>query len=295
MAEVLSTARRRELGAELRRIREHSGLNGVDMAWRLGWDPSMLSRAETGKRGITNVEIASYTGLCGVAGNQLAELLKLAEEPDAHRIKPLGGRLPDELRTLIFHEQTAIEIESYQPIYLPGVTQTEDYIRALFLEGDHLDAADIESRVQARLSRRIILTRQQPVRCFFYVHENALRVPIGNAQVMYEQMLHLLFLGGRPQCAIRVVPIAAGSRGLAAGSFQVFSYSEGWPVICAEHETTSDFLESREDLLGYREVLNRVANVALDEARSRELIEGLASDYERQGAVDATGMAEEQL
>src|ERR1700754_4591599 len=106
MAEVLSTARRRELGAELRRIRDHSGLNGVDMAWRLGWDPSMLSRAETGKRGITNVEIASYTGLCGVAGDQLAELLKLAEEPAAHRIKPDGGKLPEQLRTLIFHEET---------------------------------------------------------------------------------------------------------------------------------------------------------------------------------------------
>ncbi|HVV18226.1 MAG TPA: helix-turn-helix transcriptional regulator [Pseudonocardiaceae bacterium] len=50
MTELVSTARRRELGAELRRLRELRGMNGLDMAHRLEWTPSMVSRAETGKR-----------------------------------------------------------------------------------------------------------------------------------------------------------------------------------------------------------------------------------------------------
>jgi transcriptional regulator with XRE-family HTH domain len=294
MSGFVSTARRRELGAELRSIREGRGYNGLDMATRLGWAPSMVSRAETGKRPMTRIEVATYTALCGIAGPRLAELLSLADEPDDYRLKPHGGRLPDELRTLIFHESTARDIEIYEPIYIPGITQTEDYARALFQETGILDPADIENRVQVRMSRRQVLTKVSPAQCTLYVHENTLRAPIGGPLVMHEQMLHLLFQGTRPQCSIRVIPLSAGGRGLAAGSFHIFGYTDGPPVVYVEHETTSDFLESPTDLEGYRTVLKRVASVALDEAQSRELIAWLASDYERQGAArhgDARGRA----
>jgi hypothetical protein len=204
--------------------------------------------------------------------------------------------IPDELRTLIFHEQTANSIEIYEPIFVPGLMQTEDYIRALFDETGLLAPADIDGRVGIRLARRSILTRIYPTQCAFYVHENALRMPVGDPQVMHEQMLHLLFQGSRPQCSVRVVPISAGGRGAAMGSFHIFSYAEGAPVVYLEHETTSDFLESREDLDIYRASLKRVADAALDEAQSRDLIGRIASDYEQGAARDATGgLAQEQL
>jgi transcriptional regulator with XRE-family HTH domain len=302
MSDYVSTARRRELGAALRRIRERRGLNGVDMATKLGWAPSMVSRAEKGKRALTLVEVATYTGLCNVAGQEQAELLDLAVEPDDYRIKPHDGQMPDELRTLVFHEQTASSIEVFEPIYLPGITQTEDYARAVFEESGRQKSADIENRVQIRLARRSVLNRTYPAQCSLYVHENALRTVIGSPGVMHEQMLHLLFQGTRPQCSIRVVPRSAGGRGTAAGSFHIFGYPEGAPVVYVQHETTSQFLESEKDLLGYRNVLKRVASVALDEGQSREFIAWVASDHERQGVAqheDGAGrpapLAQEQL
>jgi transcriptional regulator with XRE-family HTH domain len=301
MTDMTSTARRRELGAELRHIRERHGYNGIDMALRLGWAASAVSRAETGKRGMTALEVATYTALCGVAGEQLDELLDLAGEPDVYRVKPHGGRLPDELQTLIFHESTATEIDSFQSVYVPGITQTEDYTRALFHEIG-IDPSLIEDGVRNRVSRREVLTRRNPAQCTFWVHENVLRAPIGGPQVMSEQMLHLLFLGARPQCSIRVIPVSAGGKGTAAGPFQIFGYPEGLPVVCVQHETTSEFLESRSDLADYRAVLKRVASVALNDAQSREFIVRVASDYERQGAARhddgagrPTGLAQEQL
>jgi transcriptional regulator with XRE-family HTH domain len=300
MTDTTSTARRRELGAELRRIREQRGFNGLDLATRLSWTATMLSRVETGKRAMTQLEVATYIAMCGVAGRQLEELLALADEPDDHRLKSHEGRIPDELRTLIFHESTATEIDTVEPIYVPGVTQTEDYARAVFTEADILAPADIENAVRIRMSRRDVLTRWNPAQCAFYVHENALRVTIGSPQVMYEQMLHLLFLDTRPQCSIRVIPLSAGSRGLAAGSFHIFRYPEGLPVVCVQHETTSEFLESRKDLAGSAAVLKRVTSVALDEAHSREFISRMASDYERRGAAEhddggSPELAQEQL
>jgi transcriptional regulator with XRE-family HTH domain len=297
MNDTTSTARRRELGAELRRIREQQGFNGLDMAHRLRWTPSMVSRAETGKRPMTQLEVATYTGLCGVAGPQQEALLELAVEPDDYRIKP-HGRIPDKLQALIFHESAALEIESFQPIYIPGIAQTEEYARAVFEDAGIIEPREIDNCVLIRKSRRIVITRPDPAQCTFYVHENALRAPVGGPRVMHEQMLHLLFLDNRPQCSIRVVPVAAGGLGMAAGSFQIFSYAEGTPLVCVQHEATSEFLESPDELACHRNVLRRVASVALDETQSREFIAWMASDYERRGVArhdEAGGLAEEQL
>ena len=128
MTELVSTARRRELGAALRRIREQQGLAGNELATRLRWTCTMVSRTETGKRATTEAEVLKYTSMCGLAGPEQDALVSLAIEPDDYRLKP-HGQIPDALRALIFHESTASEIESFQPIYIPGILQIEDYMR----------------------------------------------------------------------------------------------------------------------------------------------------------------------
>jgi transcriptional regulator with XRE-family HTH domain len=281
MTIFVSTARRRELGAELRRIRESRGYNGQDMALHLNWTTTMLSRAETGKRPMTVAEVATYTGLCGVTGDRQRKLLDLLDEPDEYRIKPHDGQIPDQLRSLIFHESTASVIEMFEPIFVPGILQTPEYARALFEGSTRFDVVDVDAWVDIRMSRREVLTRIDPALCTVFVHENALRMQIGDPQVMAEQMLQLVFATGRPQCSIRVVPCSAGVRGLAPGSFQIFSYADEPPVIYLPHETTSDFLENGRELLAYRAVLNRLATVALDGAQSLQWIAQMASDYER--------------
>lgn len=281
-----STGRRRELGADLRHLRQTRGYTGTDMAQRLKWTTTMLSRAETGKRPMSTIEVATYTAVCGVTGEAQDELIALAEEPDdRYRLKAHPGKIPDVLRTLMFYESTASAIESVQPLNIPGIVQTPEYARALFDEGGWFDRATIEDCVKIRMSRREVLTRVDPALCTFYVHEYALRTMVGSPQVMSEQMLHLVFACDRPQCAIRVVPASAGSRGLTAGAFQIFHYPEDPPVVYVQNETTCEFLENGKDLLAYQAVLNRVASVALTNAQSRSLIVSLADEFEQQGVA----------
>lgn len=256
----------------------------------------MLSRAETGKRSMTTIEVATYTAVCGVTGEAQDELIALAEEPDYCRLKRHADEIPDALRTLIFHESTASAIESVQPLYLPGITQTPEYARALFEMGGKFDPAVIESRVATRMGRREVLTRHDPAQCSLYIHEYALRTMVGSPKVMCEQLLHLIFAGTHAQCAIRVVPASAGAHGVSMSSFQIFHYPEGPPVVYVQNETTCEFLENGQDLLAYQAVLNRVASVALTDAQSSQMIEALAGDYERQGATqheDRAGRSEE--
>lgn len=292
MTTFASTGRRRELGARLRRIREHNGVNGTEMAARLHWTATSLSRTESGKRPISALDVTLYLGLCGISGDQLKELLALVDESDDYRVKPHPDQIPDELRTLMFHESTAQAIESFEPVFIPGIAQTPEYAAAVFEAWGKFDQAGIEARVAMRMSRKEVLTRFNPAQVSLFVHENALRTMVGSAEVMVEQMLHLVFAGGRPQCSVRVVPASAGIRGLTNGPFNIFHYPEAAPVIYAEREVASAFMESPDVIRAYQEVLQRVASVALDEAESGARIVALASQYE-QGVTRHDEVAQE--
>lgn len=266
-------------------MREDRGYNGTDMADRLNWTSTMVSRAETGKRPMSQVEVAVYLGLCGVTDDRLHEMLDLANEPDDYRLKPHPGQIPDELRSLVFHESTASAIDIFEPLFIPGITQTHKYARAVFEETGKFDQDGIDTRVRLRMARREVLTRYNPAQCTLWVHENALRAMVGSPKVMAEQMLELIFASNRPQCSIRVVPASAGCRGLVNGTFHVFRYAEDSPVVYVQNEITCEFLENGEALLAYEAILHRIATVALTEDASRALIASMAGEYERMGAA----------
>lgn len=300
MSEWDSTARRRELGASLRRLRERRGITGSEMAALLHMNPSTLSRLETGKRPTSAIEVVRYTSLCGVIGEEQDRLALLADAPDDYRLTQHEGEVPDLLGALMFHESSAIAIETFQPWFLPGVTQTEGYIRALFNATGLIEPTELENLVQLRLTRRAVLTRMKPAQLTMYIHENVLRLAVGEPAVMCEQLLHLLFVADRPQCTLRVVPNSSGVHGAAMGAFNIFSYADGAPLVYVENQTTSEFLESPQELKSYRTTLQRVAGVALGEQQSKDCILRMVSHYDQQGATsdgsDAgppTGLAQE--
>jgi transcriptional regulator with XRE-family HTH domain len=285
------------VGAALKRIRQERGWPAYRLAERLDWTASHISRSEAGKRRVTDVDAGYYLGMCGAPRGEVQEVLKVVNEPDDYRLQLHESRLPDRLRTLIFCESTAAEIYTVEPNFIPGLTQTPAYARALFHEGGLEKPSDIEDFVEARMRRCAMLDGPKPPRCVFYVHETALRMQVGGPRVMNEQLLHLLFLGNRRDCVIRVVPSSAGSRGMTVGSFHIFGYKEDPPIVYLQHETTSEFLENDYEIDAYRNILNRVATVALDGAHSKELLAAIASDYERQEEArhGKEGLAEEQL
>src|SRR5688572_22685119 len=60
-----STAYSRQLGDELRKLRETcTGLTGAALAVRLGWDPSKLSTIETGKYRASEIDLVQYLSKC---------------------------------------------------------------------------------------------------------------------------------------------------------------------------------------------------------------------------------------
>lgn len=284
-----SSARSREVGEELRKRRKNAGLTGTELARRLGWSLSKVSRIESGLIGVSEVDAAIYLVACGVLQDELEELLALVRENDTRTwLQERGTRLPDELRTLVYHEATAATIASYESMLVPGLLQTEAYARALFEFGAFIPQDRVALAVQARMDRQSVLRCPNPPQCVFYLHENGLRSIVGGDRIMHDQLLQLVFLTSRPQYEIRVVLADSGPHGAWGAMFMLLGYQQHSPVVFMDGMTTSLFLEKPADITIYREILNRLDRAALDAEQSRQWLARLARHYDKpEGGSDA--------
>jgi transcriptional regulator with XRE-family HTH domain len=185
MKDRVPTIRSRELGEELRRAMKHAGYSASDMARQLDWSSSRVSRLLSGKRGGSALDVSAFIAVCGIRSPEKERLMGLAL--DQHRPGFLQPHLPTQLRTLINHENKARAITDFESTLVPGLLQTDAYMRALLTETGLVPEEEINDRVAAKLGRQNLLSRSD--RLFtFYVHEFAFRLPVGGAGVMSEQL-----------------------------------------------------------------------------------------------------------
>ena len=211
MAHREPTIRSRELGDGLRHAMEQAGLTGKQAAQMLSWSPSFVSLLLSGKRGASEVDIAAFLGVCRVKCPERDRLLALCREQDTPGwFQQHGSRMPQQLVTLIDHENKAVAISDFQPMVVPGLLQTGEYARALIQETGNVPPDEVDDRVAARLARQSLFSRNRPARFTFYLHEFALRLPVGGPVVMAEQLRHLLRMSTRSYLTLRVVPAARG-------------------------------------------------------------------------------------
>jgi transcriptional regulator with XRE-family HTH domain len=285
--DIRSTIRSRELGDALRQAMEAAGLTGRRAAGLLGWSESRVSRVLTGRVGATEVDISAFLAVCGVIGDARERLMRLAREQDTPGwLQQHSSRLPEQLQTLIDHENKAVEIIDFQPIIVPGLLQTGDYARELIASNANVDPDEVRGRLAAKLLRQKLFSRLRRPRFTFFIHEFALRLPVGGDEIMSEQLHTLLRLSVRSYISIRVIPVAAGAYTGVSGGCRLMEFVEFRPVVYVEEETAGLFLEKPEEICAYRNIFSSLAQVALDEGESKELIAGLAIALYADGGDD---------
>jgi transcriptional regulator with XRE-family HTH domain len=269
------TIRSRELGDGLRRAMEHAGLSGKATAETLGWSPTRVSRVVKGRRGIKEIDVAAFLGACGVTGKERARLLSLCKEQDKQGWwQQFGSRLPKQLVTYIDHEARATQIDHFQGMIVPGLLQTGDYASALMRESGRIPEDEIADRVATRLARTSVFSKEAGFN--FFIHEFALRLPVGGPSVMSEQLHDLLRLATRPNVMIRVIPASIGGHAGTAGSFILLHFPDYRPVVYLDSETSCLFLEKPVESTAYEEIVAGLDAVALDVSDSKEAIAQLA-------------------
>ncbi|MEU7976288.1 helix-turn-helix transcriptional regulator [Micromonospora sp. NPDC049089] len=277
------TVLRMLLGAQLRRLRESSGVTREGAGWEIRSSESKISRMELGRVGFKERDVADLLTLYGVTEDHERDaLLKLARDANSpgwwHRY---GDVLPSWFQSYLGLEAAAALIRSYEVQFVPGLLQTREYARAVVLLG-HGTAGpgEIDRRVALRMQRQQLLQRQNPPQLWAVVDEAALRRPIGGAEVMRGQLTALIEATKSPHIRLQVIPFAAGGHAAAGGAFTIlrFGDQELPDIVYIEQLTSAIYLDKRDDLDYYAVAMERLCVEAEPPERTAEILGGLLND-----------------
>jgi hypothetical protein len=182
-----------------------------------------------------------------------------------------GDVMADWFEAYLGLESAASVIRTFELQFVHGLFQTEDYARAVTLLGHTAaPAAEIERRVSMRLKRQDLLAGSHPPQVWSVLDEGALRRPVGGRAVMRGQLERLIEVAELRHVTIQVVPFARGGHAAAGGSFTVlrFGQPEMPDVVYAEQLTSALYLDKREDVDHYMEVMNLLSTEALTPVQS---------------------------
>jgi hypothetical protein len=210
-------------------------------------------------------------------------LLKLAEAgDDSYWVRPYFDALTDPLKSLIIQESLAESILTFESTFIPGLQQTEAYMRAAFeLDGRDHSQAQIDVLIKARIERQKLLDRRIPPHCAFFIHERALRSLLGGKQVMQEQLLHLVLSSNLRHCSIRVIPESTVTLPLLNSPFRIMEFTDHPAVVYTDTYAAGLFIDDRMAVEAYYSLSARLQQGALNEAESRQWLAQLANEYDR--------------
>ncbi|MEV6243710.1 helix-turn-helix transcriptional regulator [Lentzea sp. NPDC051838] len=263
----------REFGNALRAAIAQTGLTQRKLADELDWDEAKISEAVNGKPGLSEHEVDVLLAYCRVPLDERRRLKnRYLEAGDKGFILFPEDGVPDQLRTLISHEKEATEIVAWSMILVPGLLQTPDYARSVAEEGPH-EAEDVPKVVAARVARAEIL---RPGRTFtFYVHEQALWLPVGGEEVWREQLAQLMRMSVRQYINLHVVPRSIGAHAGVSGDFRVMRFPKYVPLVFLDTLNCGLFFDDKETVALYEERVKRLAAVALGREQSRAVIDNI--------------------
>jgi hypothetical protein len=231
----------------------------------------------TGRQVYKETDVSALLALCSVTGEEKERLLELAREYSQHGwLQQYGSGLPEQLRTLINHENKATSITEFEPCFVPGLLETSDYAQALLERSATVPPDMVEAAVRARLSRQNIFSRDRHPKFTFYLHELIFYLPVGGRTVMSDQMHHLLQMSVRSYITIRVIPAAFGAHASTSGACRLMEFDELKPVAYVEEEAAGHFMEVPIEVAPYRRIFAALAKCALDKEESKDRIAELA-------------------
>jgi transcriptional regulator with XRE-family HTH domain len=277
------TVQRMLVGAQLRRLRTDMGLTREEAGEAIRASEWKIHRLENGQVGFKERDIIDLLRLYKVTDpTEIAEFVSLAREANSPGWwQHYGDVLPSWFRTYVDLESAATLIRTYEGQFIPGLLQTDDYMRAV-VQGAHLDESSEEQgrRVRLRMARQILLIREQPPRLWAVVDEAALRRPVGGPEVMRGQLERLIEATKLPNVTLQVLPFQAGAHPAMVGSFSVLRFpdQELPDLVYLEHLTSALYLNKPEEVDQYLHIMESICVRAAAPDQTVELLDRILDE-----------------
>jgi Domain of unknown function (DUF5753)/Helix-turn-helix domain len=280
------TVRRMLVGAQLRRLRTEKGLTRDQAGEAIRASEWKIHRLENGQVGFKDRDVVDLLRFYGVTDpGEVADFLVLAREANTPGWwSGYGDVLPQWFRAYVDLESAATLIRTYEGQLVPGLLQTEDYMRAV-VGGAHLDdpKEDAEQRVQLRLGRQALLERADAPRLWAVVDEAALRRPVGGAKVMGAQLERLIQATRLPTVTLQVLPLDAGAHPAMVGAFSILRFADRElpDLVYLEHLSNAVYLDKRDEVEQYLDLMETICVGSEPPARTAQFLDKILNELSR--------------
>ncbi|WP_297546359.1 helix-turn-helix transcriptional regulator [Amycolatopsis sp.] len=265
---------KRRLGRRIKKLRISARMSLDEAAEKLDKTRSSLSRIENG---LTRADVHLVRSMMDVYDCRDDWLIELAR-----RASRKGWWLTFGItdKGYIGMETEAADALTWQLAYIPGLLQTEAYMRELFSTGPRWSKEQFENHVKARMFRQErLVDPDQPLRLTAIVDESVLTRPIGGAEVMRAQLNRLVEFGGLATVSLQVLPHGPKPHSGMDGAFTIlrFEEAEDPDLLYLEPVTGSIHSEEPEEVRAARLVFDRLRSEALSPDESVAFIGRMAA------------------
>ncbi|MFD9630650.1 helix-turn-helix domain-containing protein [Streptomyces violascens] len=256
-------------GTELRRKREEAGLSQEELGALVFCSGAYIGLMENATRRPTK-EMAKLLDAALHTDGILTRMCEAMEQASQHaEYFRLAAEL-EAMASAIFH---------WTPMVVPGLLQTPAYTRALTRAGRPFASdEDVEHNVSTRRERAKLLDGPTAPELWCILHESALRIPVGGAEVMREQLAHICKLANSDAVVVQVLPFDAGPLPLMHASVKVMAFTDAPPVVYLEAAHSGQLLDSPALVASYIKAYDLARAVALSPTASLAMIRAAMED-----------------
>ncbi|MEU5049592.1 helix-turn-helix transcriptional regulator [Streptomyces sp. NPDC021096] len=280
------TFRRRELGKELRRLREKHGISARDAAAHIEGSETKLNRVETGQNQLPRVrDLTDLLDLYGVTDRVDRELLLTLHRDSLSKdwYRPYQNVMPSGTTMYVGLESDARTMRAWHSQVIFGLLQTESYARALFMTAKHVEERTsefVEESVALRMERKAILTGDDPVELRVILDEAALRRMVGGPDVMREQYAEIERAAALDHVTVQIVPLSRSTfRATANFVLLEFDYNLD-PVVMEEGAAVMTVSDRTREVWKYGRRFDAMRDGALAPAQTAEFLHRLAREID---------------
>ncbi|MGW7072177.1 helix-turn-helix domain-containing protein [Streptomyces sp. NPDC054855] len=282
-----ATFRRRELGKELRKLREKQGQTCLEVAKALGFSHTKLARVEIGENDLPRVSdlqaLIDYLAP-ELPREDLETLLQLHRESlSKEPWTPYKAYMPSKMPTYRGLEQDATVMRVWQPAFVYGLFQTEDYARALYQIAKPVDETTseyIEQNVRLRLERKDLITRtDDPLELRVIMDEGAVRRMVGDSDIMRAQYEEIVKLAELDNVTVQILPHDVVTY-RSESNFTILDFDETLdPVAQSDQTNTINVTDERREVQRSIRRFDAMRDSALPPARTARFLQLLVREW----------------
>ncbi|WP_445394993.1 helix-turn-helix domain-containing protein [Streptomyces sp. LE64] len=251
-----ATFRRRELGKEIRKLREKKGLTMLEVANALGFSHTKLARVEIGENDLPRV--ADLEALLDFYDSDMSRedremLLKMHRESlSKEPWMPYKAFMPSKMPTYRGLELDARSMRAFHPSFVFGLLQSERYTRALYSLAKPVEETTfefIEQNVRLRMERKELITRSEdPLELRVIMDEAAVRRMVAGPEVMREQYEEIVELSRLDNVTVQILTHDIVTY-RTDSNFVILDFSEVLdPVVQVDTSTTISVTDERREV-----------------------------------------------